>query len=430
MEWKPFVLAASILLVAAHAFAQDEPKQRIKVIHDLGKGGSESIPRIEPYLSDPDVNVRIEAVKAIVDIGTQRSLDALIKATSDNDAEIQIRATDGLVNFYLPGYIKTGMTASIRRVGGAIKGRFTDNNDQVIDDYVEPRPEVVVAIGRLVSGGASLEVRANAARAAGILRGRDAVPDLVKALRTKDTQVILESLVALQKIRDAGAGPQVTFLLHDLDEKVQITTIETIGLLQDHGAVNDLRDVLDRSRKIKVRRAALTALAQMPAGDLHATFLNFLADKDEGLREAAAEGIGRISDPADRSKMQDAFEKETKAGPRLSDAFAVVLLGSRDMSDFAPLRYLVNQLNSAVYRGVAKAYLIEVARDGDVRKSLYTALQQPVVTKDEKTGLAQILGRSGGPDSVAVLDTLSKDPDRDVAAEGLRALRSVNARGQ
>jgi HEAT repeat protein len=428
-RFKPFVLAASLLL-AAHAYAQDDSKQRIKVIHEWGKGGSESIPKIEPYLSDSDVNVRVEAVKAIVDIGTQRSLDPLIKAASDNDAEVQIRATDGLVNFYVPGYVKTGLTASLRRVGSSIKGHFTDNNDQVIDAYVQPRPEVIVAIGRLVSGGATLDVRANAARAVGILRGRAAVPDLITALRTKDTQVILESLVALQKIRDQSAGPQIAFLLHDLDEKVQVTTIETIGLLEDHSAVNDLRDVLDRSRKIKVRRAALTALADMPGGELHATFLTYLDNKDEGLREAAAEGVGRLRDPADRSKMQDAFEKELKAGPRLSDAFAVVLLGSRDMSDFAPLRYLVNQLNSAGYRGVAKAYLIELARDPDVRKSLYTALQQPVVTKDEKTGLAQILGRSGGPDSVSLLDALSKDPDHDVAAEGLRALRNVQARGQ
>ena len=49
------------------------------------------------------MDVRLEAVKAIVDIGTQRSLDPLIKACGDNDPEIQIRATDGLVNFYVPG---------------------------------------------------------------------------------------------------------------------------------------------------------------------------------------------------------------------------------------------------------------------------------------------------------------------------------------
>jgi len=159
------------LLSAVGLWAQNDPKSRAKIVRELGKGGSESIARIEPYLTDPDFDVRLEAVKAIVDIGTQRSLDPLIKASNDNDAEIQIRATDGLVNFYVPGYVKTGLTASMRRVGSSIKSKFTDTNDQVIDAYVQVRPEVIQALGRMARGGVSMDVRANAARAAGILRG-------------------------------------------------------------------------------------------------------------------------------------------------------------------------------------------------------------------------------------------------------------------
>ena len=60
----------------------DDAKARAKAVREYGKsGGSEIIPKLETYLADPDVDVRREAVKAIVDIGTQRSLDALIKAT-------------------------------------------------------------------------------------------------------------------------------------------------------------------------------------------------------------------------------------------------------------------------------------------------------------------------------------------------------------
>ncbi len=92
-----------------------------------------------------------------------------------------------------------------------------------------------------------MDSRANAARAVGILRGRQAVPDLEEALRSKDTQLIYESLVALEKIRDPSAGPSVAFLLHDLNEKVQLTAIEATGLLANRAAINDLRRLLDRS---------------------------------------------------------------------------------------------------------------------------------------------------------------------------------------
>lgn len=422
-------ICAGCLLLALHLVAQDDAKQRAKAVKDYAKGaGSEVIPKLETYLSDPDVDVRREAVKGIVDIGTPRSIDPLVKATADNDPEVQIRATDGLVNFYLPGYVKTGLTASLRRVGSSIKGKFTDTNDQVIDPYVEVRPEVIAALGKIARGGSSLDARANAARALGILRGRQAIPDLEDALRSKDTQLIYESLVALEKIRDESAGPSIAFLLHDLNEKVQSTAIEATGLLMNRQAIPDLRDVLDRSKKMPVKRAALTALAQMPDPQLHGVYLSYLDNKDEGMREGAAEGLGRLKDPGDRAKLESAFGAEPKTGPRLSLAFALVEEGQRGMGEFDPLRYLVNNLNSSGYRGVARPYLVELARDPQVRQSLYVALQDANATKDEKTGVAEVLARSGGQDSIAPLDKLSQDSDSEVAQAALRAEQNLRSR--
>jgi HEAT repeat protein len=427
------------LLAAAFLFAQppspdatpapDDAKARAKAVREYGKsGGSEIIPKIEPYLSDPDVDVRREAVKAIVDIGTQRSLDPLAAASRDNDPEIQIRATDGLVNFYVPGYVKTGLTASLRRAGSSIKSKLVDTNDLVIDPYIQARPEVIAALGRVASGGASLEARANAARAVGILRGRQALPDLEQAVRSKDSEVIYEALVAMEKIRDPGPGPAIVFLLHDLNEKVQVTAIEATGLLANRAATNELRDVLDRSRKMKVKRAALTAMAQMPDPQLHGVYTAYLSHKDEGLREAAAEGLGRLKDPADATELERAFNNESKTEPRLSLAFALVNHDKRGMGEFDPLRYLVNNLNSSAYRGVSRAYLIELARDPEVRQALYPALQEPGVTKDEKTGLAEVFAASGGQDAVAPLEALSKDADSDISQAGLRAVKNLRAR--
>jgi HEAT repeat protein len=421
-------LCACVALTCFSLAAQDDAKARVKSVRELGKGGSESIPKIEPSLADPDLDVRLEAVKAIVNIGTQRSLDPLIKATGDNDPEIQIRAIDGLVNFYVPGYLKTGLTAPLRRAGSSIKGKFTDTNDVVIDPYIQVRPEIIAAIGRIVSGGSSLDARANAARAVGILRGRQAVPDLEQALRSKDSDLIYEALVALEKIRDQSAGPSLAFLLRDLNEKVQITAIEATGLLMNRDALNQLRDVLDRSRKIKVKRAALTAMAQIPDPQLRGIYTTYLDNKDEGLREAAAEGLGRLKNPADSAELERAFNNENKTEPRLSAAFALVNLGKRGTAEFDPLRYLVNNLNSTAYRGVALAYLTELARDPEVRQALYPPLKESGVTRDEKTGLAGALAASGGQDSLAPLEALSQDTDSEVSQAGLRAVKNLRAR--
>lgn len=421
-------LCAYVALVSLTLAAQDNVKARVKSVRELGKGGSENIPKIEPFVSDSQVTVRLEAVKAIAGIGTQRSLDPLIKACGDNDPEVQNRAIDGLVNFYVPGYLKTGLTAPLRRAGSSIKSKFTDTDNLVIDPYIQVRPEVIAALGRIAAGGSGLDARANAARAVGILRGREAIPDLEKALQSKDSDLIYESLEALEKIRDPGAGPSIAFLLHDLNERVQVAAIEATGLLMNRDALNQLRDVLDRSRKMKVKRAALTAMAQIPDPQLHDIYTTYLDHKDEGLREAAAEGLARLRNPADSAALERAFSNENKTEPRLSAAFGLVSLGKLGTADFDPLRYLVNNLNSAAYRGVARAYLIELARDPGVRQALYPVLKEAVVTRDEKTGLAEVLASSGGPDSAAPLEALSQDTDTEVSQAGLRALKNLHAR--
>jgi HEAT repeat protein len=414
----------SFCLIAQTLIAQTT--LRPKDVREMGKGGADAIPKLAALLTNADVAIRLEAVKQICEVGTQYSLDPLIQASRDSSAEIQIQATDGLVNFYLPGYLKTGLGASVRRVGTSIKGHFTDTNDQVIDPYITPRPEVIAALGALARGGASRDSQANAARAIGILRGKAAIPDLVQALHSKDTAVIYESLVAVQKIRDPEAASSIAFLLRDLDSKVQIAAIETTGLLLNKSALPDLVDVLNHARDNKVRRAALTAIAMLPDPGSREIYARYLSDKDEKLRAAAAEGYARLRNPADLPMLEKAYRDEGKTSPRLSMAFAQVMLGKTEVSEFSPLQFLIDTLNSAAYHGEAFPFLVELARDPAVRKSLYPALSQG--TKDEKIYLARVMARSGDQSDIPQLEKLSHDGDPEVGQEGLRAMRNLQAR--
>jgi HEAT repeat protein len=413
-----FLFAACALIVSAAA--QDV---RPKDVREIGKGGSAAIPRLTELLQNPATDVRVEAVKQLTDA---RALDALILATRDNEAEVQIHATDGLVNFYLPGYVQTGFGASFKRMGSGIKGKFTDTNDQVVDPYVTARPDAIAALGSLVRGAGNMQARANAARAVGILRGKAAVPDLVEALRTKDTDVLYESLIAIQKIRDESAGPKIAFLLRDLNSKVQIAAIETTGLLRNREAVPDLMEVLKRAKDAKVRRAALGSLAMLPDEKSRVVYQQYLTDKDEKLRAGAAEGFARLRNPADSAMIEQAWKDEGKTSPRISLAFAMVMQGRTEISEFSPLQYLINNLNSSAYKGEALPFLTELARDNGTRKALYAPLETG--TKDEKIGLARVLAVSGDKESVPYLEKVSRDTNPEVAQEGLRAVRNLQAR--
>ena len=420
------ILAFAQAPAPAQQAAQGDTKQRVRAVRDMAGQGQEAIPTIAPYLRDIDLSVRLEAVKALDDIGGPKTVDALVEAARDNDPEMQIRATDGLVNVYLPGYLKTGITGSLSRAGTSIRAKFSDTNDQIIDTYVEVPAPVIQVLGRLSRAGASLESRANAARAVGILRGRAAIPDLLEALNSKDNRLMYEALIAIQKIRDPAAGPGVAFLLRDLDEKVQIAAIETTGMLRNVGAAPDLRQVIDRARTVKVRREAVSALAMLTDPADRGIFLRYLSDKDDGLRGAGAEGLARLKNPEDQPALEKAFEAERNTSARLSMAFAVVSLGNRQMSEFSPLQYLVNTLNSKAYRGVAIAFLTELARDPAVRQAVYPVLTH--ATRDEKTGMSIVLARSGERDSEPYLDALVKDPDPEVMQEGTRSLRTLHTR--
>lgn len=397
-----------------------------KDVREIGKGGSKAIPRLRELLKNPDRDIRAEAVKQITEIGPPNSLDPLIEASRDNEPPVQILATDGLVNFYLPGYVKTGIGGTFSKMTTSVKSRFTDTNDQVVDPFIAVRPDVIAALGKLVRGAGSMDARANAARAVGILRGKGAVDDLVDATHSKNSELIYESLVALQKIRDESAGPRVSFLVRDLDPKVQVAAIETTGLLHTTQALGNLTDALNRAKDMKVRRAALTAMAMLPDEKSRPVYAQYLHDKDDRMRAAAAEGYARLHNPQDDATVSEAWKDEGKPQPRLSLAFAMVMLGHRQLSEFSPLQYLINQLNSASYNGEAMPLLVELARNQDVRQSLYAPMASG--TKAEKIGLAQVLARSGDQSSLAPLQNLTNDADPQVSQAALTAVRTLQAR--
>jgi HEAT repeat protein len=423
-------VCTALFLLACLLPAQDpasaDPRERRRAARALARQGSEGIPKLAGLVTDPDLEVRIEAVKALVEIGTQRSLDPLLKATEDNDPEIQIRATDGLVNFYLPGYAATGLGGPLRRAGNVVTSRFTETNTQVIDPFIEVRLDVSVALGRLARSGSAMEARANAARAVGILRGRPAIPDLVEAVRSKDTKVIYECLVALQKIGDRSAGPRVSFLLRDLDENVQVTAVETAGLLYNMEALPELKSVLARTENRRVRRAALYAIAMLPEPGNQSLLSGYLRDRDAELRAAAAEGLGRLKPPTDLVALERGYQDESSNLARLSFAFALVGQGRLELTEFSPLQYLVNTLNSAARASAAQALLTELARDQNVARALLQPLGRG--NRDEKIGLARVMAASGGKEVEAVLESLTRDSDVEVASEAVKALRNLRAR--
>jgi hypothetical protein len=121
-------LLITVFIVITIAASAQTPKD----VRAVAKQGPSAIPTVAQYLNSAAVDTRVEAIKQLIALGGKDTIDPLIRGTRDTDPEVQIRSIDGLVNYYLPGYVKQGIGSSFVRASATIRAKFSDNNDQVI----------------------------------------------------------------------------------------------------------------------------------------------------------------------------------------------------------------------------------------------------------------------------------------------------------
>ena len=318
------------LLAQSQDLQSTDAKVRRKAVEQLadrGGGGAQKCEALASLVRDPAPDVRDEVVIALIKVGGQPCLEPLRVATRDASPDIQSMAVDGIVNFYMPGYVRFGWLNSVKSFGGNVKKRFTTPEPLILQPSIQAAPADIAAIAPLITGGSSMDSRANAARAVGILRGSAAVPQLKEALHSENDTVVIEALRSLEKIGDVSVGPEVVPSLASPNDDVREAAAHAAGQLRVKEAIRDLSRLTKGDKDKEVRRESLVALAKIPENGEERTFLLFLRDKDEQMRAAAAEGLGRGGVATDLATVNDAFAQEKSESARLSMAFAAAYLG-------------------------------------------------------------------------------------------------------
>ena len=400
-----------------------DESERVKAVRALARSadGFRHLDKLAHLLSDESEEVRVELVTALIKMRTIEAQPLLIKAAADLSPNVQAMAVDGLVTLYVPDYVKLGRLAKLKSIASSLKSRFSKPSPLVVSAYVNVNPAALEAIADVLKRGASDAAKANAARALGVLRGTDHADALVEGARSRDSTTIVESVLAIKKIQASSAGPDIVFLLRDPAPKVQEAAILTVGQLQTAEAVPQLVQICQGSGKARTRAHALTALAKIPDNRQRRLFTGFLSNKEKLLRAAAAEGLGRLRNPADARVVDHQFSIEKAEGVKLSLAFAGVLLGN-------PLRlaYLIEGLNSTTRRLEARPFLVELARDPEILSKLYIPLTTGSVP--QRRHLAFVLSRSGTRESIPHLENLTRDAIPEVSSAAVEALRVLRAR--
>lgn len=423
-NWNLFAKAFLALSILCFVLtAQVRPKDKIKNLEALAKQGQNAAAGIAAYQRDEDVSVRLAAAEALIQAGGVASADALRTGCEDGSSDVQRLSVAGIVNFYKPGYIKQGVRAKAGAVGNKI---LRSNEEPVVDPFVTVRPEDIAAVRKVLLNGASRDSKLEAAQALGILRAGSALPDIYPLLKSKDDAMMLAALRAIETSGDKAAAAETVFLLRDLNDKIQSRAIALNGIFRNEEALPDLAEVFSRGRSAKSKAAALEAIAMIASPESKALFEQNVDNRDGSLRGLSAEGLGRLVAKEHDAKIKALYQDEGSARARLGEAFALVKFGNLDTGEFSPLTYLFNTLNSAAWNDYARSYLRELSRDSSVRKGLRTKVA--AATKSEKIGLARILSAEGTGEDREILDALAHDRDADVAQEGIKAARTLNAR--
>jgi HEAT repeat protein len=382
---------------------------------------------------DPDYKVRSEALKSLGKIKDPTAIPAMIGALKDPSVEVRLAAIRSLAMLYIEHGID--FITNFRGDWNWINP-FLDTNDRaIVEPFVSIEPSIISALGEASRGDDHRDVRVAAIRALGVLRGRDAIPQMADAMNA-DREVRIEAVRAFIKIGDQAAAQYLVRFFNDSDEKLRAQAMVAAGLLKYRPAVEPLIEIYRMGpvkrgpiaaigRKIKGSftrlqprdEIALWALSLIGDQKAEQIFVENLRHEDSDRRRYAFEGLARLGNSkyADQTLQQVLSEKDGQV--RLAQFWALYKMGRRDY-----LHEVVRKLDDYRYEDQARDYLLEVNDPAD----LYPYLRSSDM--DIRLKVVEILGQIGDEGTLKELGPILRASGRKVADAVTLAIKRIEWR--
>ncbi len=374
-------------------------------------------------LRNPDYRARLEALRTLREAKHVDAIAAIAPLINDAGDEIQLEAIGTELSFYLVDPVDAR-----RRVALIVESRRGSTAEAAFESgplAVWPRPvppELIVNLLRAVDDGTA-QVRHSAIYALGTVARppftEDATQQLIKALDHYDPVMRAAAARVIGRHRLAAAGPALMKAVNDSQQPVRFAAMRALGDIGDQTAVQALTKQLDHYRKGEGAWSALDGLAKIGHASSVPVFKARLVDRDQYLRRAAAEGLGRSGDLSAAALLETAIGTESSEMVRLAMAFALQKLGR----NYIPR--LVESVDSEKLAPQVAGYLIELGPP--VADSLVPHLKDPDATI--RGNVALMLGAIGSERHVPAVEALARDRDRDVVRAAGRAVERIRMRG-
>ena len=385
-------------------------KTRLEAAQELGKSRRREAvtPLAAALRAEPEAKVRLEVVRALRELRNLDAVPALVAAMSDPEAEVREEALGSIVEVY-----------SERERSGAV-GRFLE---LFSDEYEKPTPPLFTTVDPSVFRALAQllrderkELRQGAAYAAGILDGRNIAGDLVAVLPDVEPGVRGAAATAIGKVGTSADGQKLIPLLSDESASVRNRALAAIGALRVREAGPALREMYEANRRKEQGVKVLESLSRVADPAQADLFREVVRESDPERKRIAVEGLARVSDASMLPAFKKDFQRERSDDLRLAYAFAITRLGDRDFLDT-----LVLGLPSSSAGKRVQGYLLELGPG--ILSDMYPYLNDQ--DAEIRAQLCDIIAAMGNASSLSVLEPLVNDPSPKVVDRANRAIERL-----
>jgi HEAT repeat protein len=403
-----------------------DPERRKDAAMLLGQNKvREAVPGLIELTNDPDNSIRLEAVRALVRINDQAALPTFVRLTRDPYRPIQEKCIEGIINAYVTD--EGGFVRGVQKFADFLNPWSDDYNPLMVEPYVTVSPDAVSALAALLRPEDD-GLRKEAAVALGILRAREALPAIQEALSRENVDgVKVELIRAIYKIGDREAGNAVAPFVKDPEKAVHDEAIFTVGRLRVKKAVPDMKELyesgIQESKKIlglvpitgkdDLLKKLYESMAYVGDPSCKDLFLAGLEDERAFYRRYGAEGIGRMGDKSEVTRIATAYLREKDGEAKLGMSFALYRLGRDE-------------------------HLLELAQDGDQGSDYLLELDSSEVPKlypylksekdSVKIRILNVIGLRGDRTALPVVEGFMGHKNADVVSAANLAVRRLRGR--
>jgi len=306
-------------------------------------------------LRHPDAKTRLAAVEQLGNAGYTPAAEYVAPLVTDPDNAVQFAAIDAELTFFLAESI--GARGILSFAGSRSRAQEAFDAGPLVRT-ASPAPLVVLDNLTAAIRDENARIRFDAIHALGVLAEAPLPPTQSKALLAGldhfDPVMRAATARVLGRLRVAEAGEPLIGALNDSNELVRRFATEALGLIHEQRAVQALTDRLAYYKKGEAAAGTLLALAMIPNPSSRDLFRARLTDGDDGIRRAAAEGLGRLRDRESLAALKTVMTADRSPSVRLAAAFAVGLM------DESQVLVLAQALGSPFVGAQARDYLLEL----------------------------------------------------------------------